>query len=63
LSDHIGSLQAGRDANLVVWSGDPFEFSTSRTRLHQGREIKEKSRQDMLTDRYKPARGVNDQIL
>ena len=26
LSDRIGSLQAGRDANIVVWSGDPFEF-------------------------------------
>ena len=28
LSDRIGSLQAGRDGNVVVWSGDPFEFST-----------------------------------
>jgi imidazolonepropionase-like amidohydrolase len=55
LSDHIGSLQAGRDANLVVWSGDPFEFSTQVERVFiKGREIKEKSRQDMLTDRYKP---------
>jgi imidazolonepropionase-like amidohydrolase len=55
LSDHIGSLQAGRDANLVIWSGDPFEFSTRVEHVFiRGREIKEKSRQDMLTDRYKP---------
>ena len=55
LSDHIGSLQAGRDANIVVWSGDPFEFSTQAEHVFiRGREIKEKSRQDMLTDRYKP---------
>jgi imidazolonepropionase-like amidohydrolase len=55
LSDHIGSLQAGRDANLVVWSGDPFEFSTQVEHVFiRGREIKERSRQDMLTDRYKP---------
>ena len=55
LNDHIGSLQAGRDANLVVWSGDPFEFSTQVEHVFiKGREIKEKSRQDMLTDRYKP---------
>jgi imidazolonepropionase-like amidohydrolase len=55
LSDHIGSLQTGRDANLVVWSGDPFEFSSQAEHvLIKGREIKEKSRQDMLTDRYKP---------
>ena len=55
LSDHIGSLQAGRDANLVIWSGDPFEFSTQAEHVFiKGREIKEKSRQDLLTDRYKP---------
>jgi len=55
LSDHVGSLQAGRDANIVVWSGDPFEFSTQVEHVFiKGREIKEKSRQDMLTDRYKP---------
>jgi imidazolonepropionase-like amidohydrolase len=55
LSDRIGSLQAGRDANLVIWSGDPFEFSTQAEHVFiKGREIKEKSRQDLLTDRYKP---------
>jgi imidazolonepropionase-like amidohydrolase len=55
LSDHVGSLQAGRDANLVIWSGDPFEFSTQVEHVFiKGREVKEKSRQDMLTDRYKP---------
>ena len=55
LSDRIGSLQTGRDANIVVWSGDPFEFSTQVEHVFiKGREIKEKSRQDMLTDRYKP---------
>ena len=54
LSDHIGSLQAGHDANVVIWSGDPFEFSTQVEHVFiKGREIKEKSRQDMLTDRYK----------
>ena len=55
LSDRIGSLQAGRDANVVIWSGDPFEFSTQVEHVFiKGREIKEKSRQDLLTDRYKP---------
>ena len=55
LSDRVGSLQVGRDANLVVWSGDPFEFSTQVEHVFiKGRDIKEKSRQDMLTDRYKP---------
>jgi len=55
LSDKIGSLQTGRDANLVIWSGDPFEFSPQVEHVFiKGREIKEKSRHDMLTDRYKP---------
>ncbi len=55
VSDRIGSLQPGRDANVVVWSGDPFEFSTrvEHVMIH-GREIKEPSRQDMLIERYKP---------
>jgi len=55
VSDRIGSLQPGRDANLVIWSGDPFEFSTRVERvLIKGREIREPSRQDMLIERYKP---------
>lgn len=57
LSDRIGSLQTGRDANLVVWSGDPFEFSTQVERVFiRGREVKEPSRQDLLIERYKPKR-------
>jgi imidazolonepropionase-like amidohydrolase len=55
LSDRIGSLQAGREANLVVWSGDPFEFSTQAEHVFiRGREVKEPSRQDLLIERYKP---------
>jgi imidazolonepropionase-like amidohydrolase len=55
LSDRIGSLQTGRDANLVVWSGDPFEFSTQVEHVFiRGREVKEPSRQDLLIERYKP---------
>src|SRR6185503_11370301 len=57
VSDRIGSLQSGRDANIVVWSGDPFEFSTQVEHvLIRGREVKEPSRQDMLIERYKPRR-------
>ena len=55
LSDRIGSLQEGRDANVVVWSGDPFEFSTKVEHvLIRGREVKEPSRQDLLIERYRP---------
>ncbi|MDX6500656.1 MAG: hypothetical protein QOG23_3916 [Blastocatellia bacterium] len=55
VSDRIGSLQPGREANVVVWSGDPFEFSTRVEHvLIKGREVQEPSRQDLLIERYKP---------
>jgi imidazolonepropionase-like amidohydrolase len=58
VADRIGSLQAGRDANIVVWSGDPFEFSTQAEHVFiRGREVKEPSRQDLLIERYKPRPG------
>jgi imidazolonepropionase-like amidohydrolase len=54
LSDRIGSLQTGREANVVIWSGDPFEFSTQAEHVFiRGREVKEPSRQDLLIERYK----------
>jgi imidazolonepropionase-like amidohydrolase len=57
VSDRIGSLQAGRDANVVVWSGDPFEFSSRAEHVFiRGREVQEPSRQDLLIERYRPRR-------
>jgi imidazolonepropionase-like amidohydrolase len=54
VSDRLGSLQAGRDANVVIWSGDPFEFATRAERVFvRGREYPGMTRQDMLTERYK----------
>jgi imidazolonepropionase-like amidohydrolase len=53
---NVGTLQAGKDANLVVWDGDPFEFGTRAVRvLVHGREIVQPSRQDLLIERYKSA--------
>jgi imidazolonepropionase-like amidohydrolase len=54
VADRVGSLQAGRDANVVIWSGDPFEFSTVPEHVFvRGHEYLERDRQQMLTDRYK----------
>lgn len=54
VTDRFGSLQAGRDGNVVIWSGDPFEFTTRAERVFiGGREYPEMTRQDMLTERYK----------
>lgn len=53
LDDRIGSLAAGKDANVVVWSGDPFELSTRVERVFvKGKEYTEPNRQELLTNRY-----------
>lgn len=49
-----GSLTAGKEADLVIWTGDPFEFSTRAEHVFiRGREVNEPSRQDQLIERYK----------
>ncbi len=54
VADRVGSLQAGRSANVVVWSGDPFEFSTrAEVVLIHGKPVTAPSRQDQLMQRYK----------
>jgi imidazolonepropionase-like amidohydrolase len=54
VADRVGSLQPGREGNVVVWSGDPFEFTTRVEHvLVRGREYTDKTRQDMLMGRYK----------
>ncbi len=54
VADRVGSLEPGRDANLVVWSGDPFEFATVAEHVFiKGQSVKRPSRQDELTDKYK----------
>ena len=47
------TLAGGRDANVVVWSGDPFEFlSVAEQVFVRGRTFTTKSRQQRLTERY-----------
>jgi imidazolonepropionase-like amidohydrolase len=54
VGDRVGSLAPGKDANVVVWSGDPFEFTTETVHVFiRGRSVKAPSRQDELMRRYK----------
>ena len=54
VADRYGSIEPGKVANVVVWSGDPFEFTTGVEHvLIRGREIALKSRQTELLERYK----------
>src|SRR6266496_1678637 len=49
-----GSLEPGKVANVVVWSGDPFEFSTGVEHVFiRGKEIPLRSRQTELLERYR----------
>jgi imidazolonepropionase-like amidohydrolase len=54
VADRVGSLQAGKDADVVVWSGDPFEFASQPEHVFiRGREVHATTRQDLLEQRYK----------
>ena len=54
VADRYGSLEPGKVANVVVWSSDPFEFTTGVEHvLIRGKEIPLKSRQTELFERYK----------
>jgi imidazolonepropionase-like amidohydrolase len=54
VADRYGSLDAGKVANVVVWSGDPFEFSSAAEHVFiRGKEIPLKSRQTELFERYR----------
>lgn len=53
VADKVGTLQAGKDANVVIWSGDPFEYATHPEQVFvRGRVSTAKTRQQLLTERY-----------
>jgi imidazolonepropionase-like amidohydrolase len=54
VADRVGSLEPGKDADLVVWSGDPLEpLSRPQLILIEGKAQPLTSRQFQLRDRYK----------
>jgi imidazolonepropionase-like amidohydrolase len=55
IADRVGSIEPGKDADIVLWSGDPFEpLSQPRAILVRGIEQPLVSRQTLLSDRYHP---------
>jgi imidazolonepropionase-like amidohydrolase len=60
IDQRTGSIEPGKAANLVVWSGDPFEFSSRAEHVFiRGAEVPLTNRQTELRERYRklpPAR-------
>ena len=54
VADRYGSLDVGKVANVVVWSGDPFEFTTGVDHVViRGRQVPVRSRHAELLERYR----------
>ena len=54
IADRAGSLEVGKDADVVIWSGDPFEVTTAAEQVFiKGREMPMETRQSELLKKYR----------
>lgn len=54
VADRLGSLEAGKDATLIVTDGDPLEIPTHVERMYiEGRQIDLSSRHTQLYEKYR----------
>jgi imidazolonepropionase-like amidohydrolase len=54
IADRYGSLEPGKDADVVVWDGDPLELTSFPEHVFiRGTEVPQDTRQLRLRDRYK----------
>lgn len=52
--DRYGTLEVGKDADVVVWSDDPLEVTTFADHVFiRGREMEMESRHSLLRERYR----------
>jgi imidazolonepropionase-like amidohydrolase len=58
VADRVGSLEAGKDADLVIWTGDPLEMLTDPVAVFiAGVEQPMESRMEGLAERYREPEG------
>jgi imidazolonepropionase-like amidohydrolase len=54
LDARLGTIQAGKIADLVIWDGDPLEVTTRPVKVFiNGDEMSLENRQSLLAERYK----------
>lgn len=54
LADKVGSIEPGKQADLVIWDGDPLEALTEPVAIYiDGKDQPMQSRGTLLSDRYK----------
>ena len=54
VSDDYGTIEVGKVANLVLWTGDPFELATHAQEVFvRGQRQPFRSRQSVLFERYR----------
>jgi imidazolonepropionase-like amidohydrolase len=59
VADRVGSIEVGKDADLVVWAhADPFELTSGAERVFiKGIEVPRQTRQTQLLQRYRTLPG------
>jgi imidazolonepropionase-like amidohydrolase len=59
IADRYGALEVGKDADVVVWSGDPLELTTVVEHVFiNGRAMPDETRQRALFNRYRRLGGA-----
>ncbi len=54
VADKVGSLTVGKAGNVVIWTGDPFEYASQPERVFvAGSDARVVTRQELLTQRYR----------
>ncbi|MEQ1624976.1 MAG: amidohydrolase family protein, partial [Sediminibacterium sp.] len=60
VDDRTGSLEVGKDANIIVSEGDILDMKSSTILMAfiQGRKVSLENKQTQLYDRYKSKYGI-----